>query len=136
MCLNICQYTLYIHRDLSCSDTKSFDIKIYNGTNCGGILWNEGSTKIYTGCQQGNNTFNSSFINKLFPNIPIIVSSNQTYFDISECGGAWPLWATILITVGAVLCCCGICAALAWVFCRRRKGGMTQGLVQNTQGYS
>ena len=57
-------------------------------------------------------------------------NTSQTYFEIAECGGAWPEWATILIIVGSILCCCGCCAALGWIFCRRRKGGMNSGYVQ------
>ena len=102
--------------------------------DCNGNQLYANHTTISTGCQESDETFNiSQVLHNLFPNatnIPDFGDTNQTYFEISECGGAWPLWATILIVIGSVLCCCCICACLGYVFCRRRKSGMNQGYVQ------
>ena len=125
-----------MYRDLSCTSTSSFNIRYYSETDCDGHELNGNMSTIDTGCQHGNFT---SIIDEIFPNNTYDFSSNQTYFEITECGGAWPEWATIIIIVGSVLCCCCCCGVLCYCFSRQRKGGLNQGLVQTygeTNNYS
>ena len=129
---------LSIHSDLSCTE-NSFDIEVYGLSDCNGDVMNNNATTIYPGCQNNTATFNTSWINDLFPNLNLTsyLNENETYFDITECGGGtqWPLWATALIIGGAIFCfCLCCCAVLGYFVCRKRKGGINNGAYIETYG--
>ena len=90
-------------------------------TNCEGNMINNNHTTIHNGC--GNTIINNDYLHNFLPDI---FNENQTYFEISECGGAWPpQWLITLFYVAIVLvpvcfCLCG-CFAIWWCSFRRKR---------------
>jgi len=81
--------------------------------------------------QCGNEIITNPIFKNLFPNLG---DANQTYFEISECGGAWPpQWLVDLFIVGCVLLClCFVCCGIGccW-WCSFRKKGKKKNKEQN-----
>ena len=92
------------------------DITYYSQTNC--VTGSEvaaNATTIHSGCN--HTMIHNQYLQNLFPNV---FSENQTYIEISECGGGdnWPpKWLVHFLITGGVLfslCFLGCMALLGW----------------------
>lgn len=107
------------------------DIRYYSEQECQGNLVNTNHSTIHNGC--GDQIITNPVFENLFPNL---FGENQTYFEISECGGGWPpQWLVTLVIVGCVLCgLCAICGSIAccwWCSFRKRKKKEQNALINN-----
>ena len=115
------------------------DITYYSQQQCSGHVINSNHTSIDDGCGNKLININNTIFNRLFPDFG---DSNETYFEISECGGGWPpQWLIDLVIAGfVVLGCCFLCCAVGccWYcsFRKKRKKKVQNALInQPVSGY-
>merc|ERR1712154_697941 len=103
------------------------------GSGCHGEAKNV--SKITTGCHWSSD-FVFDFKNVSFPfyngTLPIMNASrnsNNTYFEVHECGGAEAPWVAMLMTVLLIVSCigCGAFCLCSYCYKKKKKGANNNG---------